>query len=140
MKKCLPDDEGFNNQCWAGLIQGFAGFSGLLLNLGAFTGHKDDLTELGIYNDELGGLNNIFLLLMILQAVFCVIDLVLIATEMKYSHLFVMWVEDVLLELPLLMIAIYLQTYTEGALTLIFVIVGGILGLIVAVLDTLLEL
>ena len=51
-----------------------------------------------------------------------------------------MWVEDVLLEIPLLMIALYLQTYTEGVLTLIFVIVGGILGLIVAVGGTLMEL
>ena len=51
-----------------------------------------------------------------------------------------MWVEDVLLEMPLLIIAIYIQTYTEGALTLIFVIVGGILGLIVAVGGTLMEL
>ena len=60
------------------MIQGFAGLSGLLLNLGAFTGHIDDLTELEIYKDELRDLNIIFLLLMILQVVFCIIDLVLI--------------------------------------------------------------
>ena len=122
------------------MIQGFAGLSGLLLNLGAFTGHIDDLTELEIYKDELRDLNIIFLLLMILQVVFCIIDLVLIAIKMKLAHFFVMWVEDVLLEIPLLMIALYLQTYTEGVLTLIFVIVGGILGLIVAVGGTFMEL
>lgn len=122
------------------MIQGFAGLSGLLLNLGAFTGHLDDLTELKIYKDELETLNNIFLVLMILQVVFCIIDLVLICIKRKLAHFFVMWVEDVLLEIPLLMIALYLQTYTEGVLTLIFVIVGGILGLIVAVGGTLMEL
>ena len=56
------------------------------------------------------------------------------------AHFLVMWLEDVFLEIPLLIIAIYLQTYTEGVLTLIFVIVGGILGLIVAVGGTFMEL
>ena len=50
-----------------------------------------------------------------------------------------MWLEDVVLEIPLLIIAVYLQGFTEGVLTLIFVIVGGILGLIVAAGDTFME-
>ena len=76
--KCYREDRYFKQQASAGMIQGFAGLSGLLLNLGAFTGHIDDLTELEIYKDELRDLNIIFLLLMILQVVFCIIDLVLI--------------------------------------------------------------
>ena len=138
--KCFNSGREFNNPCWSGLIQGFAGVSGLLLNLGAFTGHMDDLTEIGMYENKLKDLNDTFLFLMILQVVICIFDLCLICCGFVYAHLSVMWVEDVLLEIPLLIIAMYLQTFTEGALTMIFVIVGGILGLIVAVAETLKEL
>ena len=135
----FSDRREFKSQGWAGLIQGFAGLSGLLLNLGAFTGHKDDLHELEIYKDDIRDLNSMFLFFMILQIVFCILDLALICGNNVYVHLIVMWVEDVLLEIPLLAIAFYLQTYTEGTLTLILVIVGGILGLVVAVGETSME-
>ena len=123
----------------SGLLQTFAGFSGLLLNMGAFSENRDDLTELAIYLGSMKLMNSIFLFLAILQVVLCILDLVVICLGKAFLHLWIMWIEDVLLEIPLLIIAVYLQNFTHGLLTLIFVITGGLLGLLVAVGDTYME-
>ena len=90
------------------MLQTFAGFSGFLLNMGAFTANKDDLDNAQIYAESLMALNNMFLVLAIFQAIICVMDLAIICLDKVYIHLYLMWIEDVIIEIPLLIIAIYL--------------------------------
>lgn len=90
------------------MLQTFAGLSGFILNMGAFTANKDDLDNVGIYAESLKSLNDMFLVLAIFQVIICVMDLAIICLDKVYIHLYLMWIEDVIMEIPLLIIAIYL--------------------------------
>ena len=69
----------------------------------------------------------------------CAIDLFVIYKRKVYVHIFLMWVEDVVLEVPILIIAIYISLFLKGNLELIFVITGGVLGFLIAIGDTYME-
>ena len=97
------------------------------------------MKEEKIYEGPLKTMNVLMLVLAIIQVVICVIDLVVIWKRKVYVHLFLMWIEDVVIELPVLIIASYISTLTEGNLNLIFVITGGVLGFLIAIGDTYME-
>ena len=68
------------------------------------------------------------------------ICLYFIATENLYGHLTIMWLEDVFLEIPLVWISFHITSHTNESITVLLVLAGGLLGFLVAVGDTLLEL
>ena len=70
----------------------------------------------------------------------CAIDLFVIYTRKVYVHIFLMWVEDVVLGLPILIIGIYLSTFTASNFEVICLVTGEVLGLLIAMGDTYMEL
>ena len=70
----------------------------------------------------------------------CAIDLFVIYKRKVYVHIFLMWVEDVVLGLPILIIGIYLSTFTASNFEVICLVTGEVLGLLIAMGDTYMEL
>ena len=110
--------------------------------MGAYTSNSDDLAERGFYEDESPwvNLNKMFLALAIFQLIICVIDIAIICLGCVYTHLYLMWIEDVIIEIPLIIIAIYLESFIQSEYTVFFVLVGGVLGLFIAIADTCIEM
>ena len=95
---------------------------------------------MSLYTEDLKHLNNIFLWLEIFQCSLFAVGLYFICTDRLYGHLIFMWLEDVLLEIPLVWISFHITSYTNESITVLLVLAGGILGLVVALGDTYLEL
>ena len=57
-------------------------------------------------------------------------------TDGKPAYIILMWLEDFILEIPMIAIAVHISEYLTEELTVILVIFGGILGVGVAAAET----
>ena len=83
------------------------------------------------------GLNNAFLGIEIFQIIIFLINVYCIYKS-KAAYITLMWVEDVILELPMVAIAIHISTFLDAGLTVGLVLFGGLLGIGVCIIETIL--
>ena len=57
-------------------------------------------------------------------------------SSMGYAYIALLWVEDVLLQIPMIFITTYLNRYINDPIVVFLVFVGTIFGLIIAVFET----
>ena len=62
-----------------------------------------------------------------------------VCKDYRYLKIALIWLEDAILEVPMILIAFYLTSYLNSVISLVLVIAGGFLGVAVALGDTLLE-
>ena len=88
------------------------------------------------YSGENETLNNLFIGLEIMQLLLYAVCIYLIMAEEKYLYLIVIWLEDVILEAPMVLISFHLTKQTDLPLSAILVVAGGVLSLLVAIEET----
>ena len=90
-----------------------------------------------MYTSKLEGLNNAFLGIEIFQILIFLINVYCIFKS-KTAYITLMWVEDFVLELPMIAIALYIATFLQAGLTVGLVLFGGLLGIAVCIIETIL--
>lgn len=81
----------------------------------------------------------IFLMLEILQVIIYFITVYAACRDLKYLYIGLIWCEDVILEIPMILIAYYLTSYLNSLVSLVLVVAGGFLGVGVAIGETVME-
>ena len=84
-------------------------------------------------------LNNIFIILECCQIALFFVFVWAVCKDYRYLKIALIWLEDAVLEIPMIMIAYYLTSYLDSVVSLVLVIAGGLLGVFVALGDTLFE-
>ena len=127
------------NKGFSLMLQTFACFSGILLNVGAYVQTASDLKEEGLYTDRLKQLNNTFIVLEIFQVILFFVFVFAVCKDYRYLKVALIWLEDAILEVPMILIAYYLTSHLDSIISLVLVVAGGFLGIMVAIGDTVLE-
>ena len=80
-----------------------------------------------------------FLILEVCQIALFFLFVFAVCKEYRYLKIALIWLEDAILEVPMIFIAFYLTSYLNSVISLVLVIAGGFLGVAVAIGDTVME-
>ena len=65
-----------------------------------------------------------------------ILSMIFLAEKHGYGYIALIWIEDVILQIPMIYITTYLNTYINDPIVVFLVFVGTIFGIIIAIFET----
>ena len=78
-------------------------------------------------------------MLEVLQVIIFFVTVYAACRDLKYLYIGLVWFEDAILEIPMILISYYLTSYLDSLVSIVLVIAGGFLGVGVAIGETIME-